>query len=148
MRAKANYKPDAGASLKRPLVYRVVIRPLTLSIFLFVTSLSALAQEGTSTLRGTVADTSGAVVPGATVSIANQATGLNRRSVATDSSGDYVFTSLVPGVYRLTIEATGFKRATQENLTLAVGETRELKLTLEAGGANETVNVNSGRSSF
>ncbi len=127
--------------LKRAFVYRVVIRPLALSIFLFVISLSALAQEGTSALRGTVTDPSGAVVPNATVSIVNQATGLNRRAVVTDESGDYVFTSLVPGIYRMTVEANGFKKATQENLTLSVGETRELKLALAIGGASESVNI-------
>jgi hypothetical protein len=66
--------------------------------FLFVMFVVAsitptLAQEGSATLRGEVLDPSGAVVPGATVAIVNQETGLNRRSVITSESGDYVFAS-------------------------------------------------------
>jgi TonB dependent receptor/Carboxypeptidase regulatory-like domain/TonB-dependent Receptor Plug Domain len=82
-------------------------------------------------------------MPGVTVSLANQATGLNRRTVTTNSNGDYVFTSLIPGTYRVTVEAPGFKKAVQENIKLAVGETLELRIALEAGELSETVNVTS-----
>ncbi len=127
--------------LKQNLVYRLVIRPMTLIVYLSIIALPLYAQEGTSTLRGAIVDQSGAVVPGATVSVANQATGLNRRSATTTSNGEYVFTSLVPGLYRVTVEAQGFKKVTQEDVLLAVGETRELRISLEAGGVNETVNI-------
>ncbi len=127
--------------LKKNLVYRLVIRPMMLIVYLGIIAAPLFAQEGTSTLRGAVVDQSGSVVPGATVSIANQATGLNRRTVSTNSNGDYVFTSLIPGAYRITIEAQGFKKATQENVLLAVGETRELRIAMEAGGVNETINI-------
>src|SRR5262245_55750745 len=127
--------------LKKNLVYRLVIRPMMLIIYLGILAVPLIAQEGTSTLRGTVVDQSGSVVPGATVSVANQATGLNRRSVPTNSNGEYVITSLIPGAYRITVEAQGFKKAMQENVVLAVGETRELKIALEAGGVNETINI-------
>src|SRR5215510_3701418 len=105
--------------LKKNLVYRLVIRPMMLIIYLGILAVPLFAQEGTSTLRGVVVDQSGSVIPGATVSVANQATGLNRRSVPTSSSGDYVFTSLTPGAYRITVEAQGFKKAMQENVQLS-----------------------------
>jgi carboxypeptidase family protein/TonB-dependent receptor-like protein len=127
--------------LKKNLVYRLVLRPMMLFVYLGIAAAPLCAQEGTSTLRGTVVDQNGGAMPGATVSVANQATGLNRRSVTTNSDGDYVFTSLIPGGYRITVEAQGFKKAVQENVLLAVGETREVKLTLQAGGVNESVNV-------
>src|SRR5262245_14652954 len=127
--------------LKKNIVYRLVLRPIMLCVYLGIIVGTLFAQEGTSTLRGAIVDQSGSVIPGATVSVANQATGLNRRSMTTNSNGDYVFTSLIPGSYRITIEAQGFKKTTQENFLLAVGETRELKIALQAGGVNETVNV-------
>lgn len=78
-------------------------------LLVVLSSTSVIAQDGSATLRGEVLDASGAVVPGATVSIANQETGLNRRSVTTSDSGDYVFASLTPGLYRIAVEAAGFK---------------------------------------
>src|SRR5262245_14252602 len=127
--------------LKKNLVYQLVLRPMILCVYLAIAAATLFAQEGTSTLRGVVVDQSGSVIPGATVSVANQATGLNRRSMATNSDGEYVFTSLIPGAYRITVEAQGFKKAMQENVLLAVGETRELKIALQAGGVSETVNI-------
>ncbi len=104
---------------------------------------SVTAQEGTATLRGTIADPSGAVVPAATVSIVNQETGLNRRSATTTESGDYVFTSLTPGLYRITVEAANFKKSVKESVRLAVGETQEFNFSMELGGSQETVTVTS-----
>jgi TonB dependent receptor/Carboxypeptidase regulatory-like domain/TonB-dependent Receptor Plug Domain len=127
--------------LKKNLVYRLVFRPMMLCVYLGLIAAPNFAQEGTSTLRGTVVDQNGAVTPGATVSVANQATGLNRRSVTTSGNGDYVFTSLIPGIYRITVEAHGFKKVVQEDIKLAVGETIELKVSLEAGELSETVNI-------
>jgi outer membrane receptor protein involved in Fe transport len=98
-------------------------------------------QEGTATLRGRVLDPNGAVVPSVTVSIANQQTGLNRRTASTDESGNYVFASLTPGLYRITVEATGFKKSVKENVKLDVGEAQEFDFNLEVGGSQEIVNV-------
>ena len=64
----------------------------TLSVLaLVLCAFAASAQEGTATLRGTVLDANGAAVPGAQVSIANQETGLNRRTATTGEDGEYVF---------------------------------------------------------
>ncbi len=114
--------------------------------FLFVMFVVAsitptLAQEGSATLRGEVLDPSGAVVPGATVAIVNQETGLNRRSVITSESGDYVFASLTPGLYRITVEAIGYKKSVKEDVRLNVGETQEFKFSMEVGASQETVTV-------
>jgi outer membrane receptor protein involved in Fe transport len=110
---------------------------------LLANAVPSFAQEGTSVLRGTVVDSTGAVVAGARVSIANQATGLNRRAATTNESGGYVFPSLVPGKYRVTVETQGFKTAVREDVSLEVGETQELKITLEVGATSETVTITS-----
>lgn len=108
-------------------------------VILFVSAGSA--QDGTASLRGTVTDPNGAVVPAATVSIANQETGTNRRTATTNESGDYVFTSLTPGMYRITVEAANFKTSVKENVKLSVGETQEFNFSMEIGGSQETVTV-------
>jgi outer membrane receptor protein involved in Fe transport len=94
-------------------------------------------------MRGTITDPNGAVVPNATVSLANQETGIDRRTATTNESGDYVFTSLTPGLYRVTVERSGFKKAVKENVRLNVGETQEFNLSMEVGGSAETVVVTS-----
>ena len=108
---------------------------------LFISFSLVTAQEGTSTLRGTVTDPNGAVVPHATVSIANQETGINRRTAVTNDEGDYVFSALTPGLYRIIVEVTGFKKAFRENVKLDVGETQDFDFTLEVGQSQETVTV-------
>src|SRR5918997_3920023 len=102
---------------------------------------AASAQEGTATLRGTVLDANGAAVPGAQVSVVNQETGLNRRNATTGEDGEYVFTSLTPGLYRIMVEAAGFKRSLKEDVRLNVGEEQEFRVSLEVGGAAETITV-------
>ncbi len=119
---------------------------LLLMIFVVFGVASAAAQEGTATLRGTITDPNGSVLPAATVSIANQETGINRRTTTTNESGDYVFSSLTPGLYRITVEGNGFKKSIKENVRLNVGETQEFGFTMEIGGSQDTVTVTSDES--
>jgi protocatechuate 3,4-dioxygenase beta subunit len=83
-----------------------LIRLFFVAGLLFISFSLVTAQEGTSTLRGTVTDQNGAVVPNATVSIANQETGINRRSAVTNDNGNYVLSALTPGLYRIIVEVT------------------------------------------
>jgi outer membrane receptor protein involved in Fe transport len=119
---------------------------LTVFIFILLFAFGTtiiVAQEGTASLRGTVTDPNGAVVPNATVSVANQETGINRRTTTTNDSGNYVFTSLTPGLYRVSVEGTGFKKSVKEDIRLNVGETQEFNFAMEVGGSTETVVVTS-----
>ncbi|MFL6208512.1 MAG: carboxypeptidase regulatory-like domain-containing protein [Pyrinomonadaceae bacterium] len=102
----------------------------------------AWAQTSSSTLRGVVKDPNGAVVPSATVTLINTQRG-DQRQVKTSDDGAYVFTSVDPGKYTLKVETTtGFKTYEQTNVTVSPTETRALDVTLEIGGASETVTVN------
>jgi outer membrane receptor protein involved in Fe transport len=126
--------------LKKDLSF---LQVLVATLFIAFGAAAIVAQEGTAALRGTVTDPNGAVVPNATVSLSNQETGINRRTVTTNDSGDYTFTSLTPGLYRVTVEGTGFKKAIKENIRLNVGETQEFNFAMEVGGSTETVVVTS-----
>src|SRR5215472_643183 len=100
---------------------------------------SSWAQANTS-LRGAVADQTSAVIPKAQLTLTNTATGAERKAVSRPG-GDYEFLQVVPGTYRLTVEATGFKRFEANNLQLEVNNPATVNVTLEIGGTTQTVAV-------
>lgn len=102
----------------------------------------AKAQETTASIRGTVADASGAVVPGVEVTVTNVNTGLVRR-VISDDSGAYLVPSLPIGEYQIEAELPGFKKFVQKGVILHVNEKLVVNITLEVGEITETVTVTS-----
>jgi Carboxypeptidase regulatory-like domain/TonB dependent receptor-like, beta-barrel len=90
------------------------------------------AQVTGATLAGTVRDSSGAVIPGAKISVKNQATGIIR-SLTTNSAGFYSVPNLTPGTYDVTAEATGFSTIVQNGVTLTVGAQQVLNITMQVG---------------
>lgn len=110
-------------------------------LILFAAAPSVFAQtSGSATLRGTVKDTTGAVVPSATVTLTSNRTNSERR-ITTGDDGGFTFPSLDPGSYTLKVEAANFKTSVQTDLTLSPSDTRGADVTLEAGGASEVVTV-------
>src|SRR6266403_258784 len=103
-------------------------------------SIQAHAQVAGATLSGTATDASGAAVPNAKVSITNSATGVVRE-VTTDSAGFYSAPNLLPGVYDITVAATGFSSAVQTGLTLTVGASKSLNIASAVGQVSEKVEV-------
>src|SRR5262245_1610361 len=81
---------------------------LALLLLMFATTAPASAQSSSATVRGTVQDSSGAVLPGATVTLTNSGTKAVQSGV-TDNRGQYTFASLFPGSYELRVELSGFK---------------------------------------
>ena len=110
-----------------------------LSILAFC-SPKILAQGLFGTISGIVVDTSGAVVPGATVRITNVNTNV-AVTLTTNSAGVYVATSLNPGVYNVEAEAKGFKTAIVKDITLEVGANPKIDLALQVGQITEHVEV-------
>jgi uncharacterized protein (DUF779 family) len=100
----------------------------------------AMAQETTGGLQGTVKDPSGAVVPGAQVSVTGS-TLVGSKVAETDSAGYYRFANLPPGTYALTVTAKGFRTIKRGGLTLEVGHLPTIDFRLEVGAATETVVV-------
>lgn len=100
----------------------------------------ALGQEFRATVTGHVTDSSGALVPQASVQITNLGTN-EIATVTTNSQGTYTLPLLKPGTYRLTAEAPGFKKYIRDNITLNVGEVAGLDITMEIGQATESITV-------
>ena len=98
------------------------------------------AQINTAAVVGSVTDPSGAVVPQATVTIENTATQA-RRTTLTDSGGAYSFQFLPIGMYRMTVEATGFKRTEQTGIRLDASDQPRINIVLQIGEVTESVNV-------
>jgi len=118
----------------------MITRPI--AALLFVPA--AFAQLSTSTIRGHVADPSGAAVPGAPVRVVNTQTAVER-TVATNAEGDYEVPDLQRGSYRITISQTGFKNFIADNVILETSQIRRVDVTLELGsvGSEITVQANS-----
>lgn len=111
-----------------------------LCALLMVGTSNAWAQAGTAGLAGTVKDAQGAVIPGATVSATNTATGAVR-SVASNTDGAYNLPGLPPGTYTVKIELAGFKTLQHENVPLRVDTTTQIDAVLAIGQMTETVTV-------
>ncbi len=98
------------------------------------------AQTQFASVRGVVEDSSGAVVPGATLRLTN--IGQNRPwTTRSNESGAYIFLQIPPGHYKLQVEAMGFKRFAREGLILQVAQIAELNVGMEVGSLTETVQV-------
>lgn len=116
---------------------------MTSLIFLLITTFSlASAQTGTSTVRGTITDTQGQVVAGATVIIKNEAKNFVR-TTTTESNGSYTFTAIPPNVYTIEVEAQGFKKTVSNNVKTLVDTASTIDLSLEVGQITEVVTVTS-----
>jgi hypothetical protein len=100
----------------------------------------ALAQEQTGSIQGVVKDSSGGVLPGATVEArSTRVTGAT--TAVTDAQGVYRFPALAPGTYTVTATLQGFTPAKVENVTISLGQGLTVNLTLAVGGLTETVQV-------
>src|SRR5260370_1240766 len=88
-------------------------------------AISMYSQVTGATLSGTVTDSTGGVIVGAEISVINTATGANK-TVMVDSGGYYSIPNLPAGVYEVSVTATGFAKAMQSNLNLAVGAQQQL----------------------
>src|SRR5580704_9384004 len=113
---------------------------LTLIMFVLLCS-PVLAQVTTGSILGSVHDATGAVVPGASVTITDIGKGTVTK-VQTDAEGSYNVGFLIPGTYDVFVEMTGFKRSVSNNIVVDIDQKARVDFTLQAGGLTETVEVN------
>jgi hypothetical protein len=103
-------------------------------------TLPAAAQD-TGVVMGTIIDSSGQVVPGATVTLVSERT-LDARTLPSDARGEFAFRAITPGSYTIKVELSGFRSIEQRNNVLnASGQLDVGRLTLEVGTVSETVIV-------
>jgi hypothetical protein len=107
-------------------------------LFSLTIAAAAVAQDTTGALRGRVRDSQGLVLPGVRVSVAGPQ---GTRATFTDEEGSFVVLSLVPGAYDVRAERDGFKVAERRDITVVLGRTFTVGLTLEVGSVTETVQV-------
>jgi len=101
----------------------------------------AFAQNVTGTLTGIVSDATGAVVPGASVIMKNEASGDIRKTVS-NGEGFFSITAVQPGSYQVLVEAKGFQKYEQKGLVFNSGDKRTLsEIILQVGSTNDTVVV-------
>ena len=99
-----------------------------------------LVAQTSATISGTVSDTTGAIIPGVSVSVLQVETGATRSAV-TDDRGHYNVPSLQPGTYEVSAELPGFQTAVRSGLKLAVGDRSIVDLNLTVGEISERVVV-------
>ena len=115
------------------------MKRLLVVVALLLLPTAAFAQVDRATLTGTVKDSAGAVLPGATITVTNVATGVAATQTTTET-GSYLLVNLIPGRYQVDVELSGFKKSSQL-VTLDVGQRARVDATLEVGNFNETVTV-------
>jgi hypothetical protein len=112
-----------------------------LSLVLLLTTAGAFAQTAaTADLRGTVKDPNGAVITNATVTLRDDAKGIER-TVQTSATGEYVLLSVPPGRYTLTVTAKGFSKLVAKGVTLTVGQAAEYPVTMQLATAETEITV-------
>jgi hypothetical protein len=118
--------------------YKKTLKLLSIPLLLCV---SALAQTVSSSVLGTLADATQAVVPGIQVDLRDQATG-TVRSTTSNTVGLFRFLDVPPGTYSIAIRSAGFKSYLQKDLSLSSSETRDLgKITMELGTVTDEISV-------
>src|SRR5688572_1328519 len=113
----------------------------TLVVCLLI-SLGAFGQGERGTFNGTISDSSGAAVVGATVKVLNPETGVETTAITTDA-GVYRMPSLQPSTYQITVSAPGFKTSVRQNVVLSVAQTLTVDFALEVGNLTESITVSS-----
>lgn len=109
-------------------------------LLLAVSSPAAFGQSASATISGRVSDSAGAVISGATVELISMERGTTATE-PTNNVGLFVFGSVQPGTYRMSVKSPGFKQADAQNLTVDVGSTLEQNFQLEIGSVQESITV-------
>ena len=118
--------------------FRVVTMAVVLGILFMPTY--AVAQVAVGTLLGNVTDESGGAVPGATVTATETRTNISRTAVS-NAGGNYTFSNLAPGLYRVDGELVGFRKFSRENVEVSVNTTVRVDIALSVGQLEESVMV-------
>ena len=113
---------------------------LSLAVVFFLAPAPLFAQGGVAEVNGTIADQTGSILPGATVTITDENTGLMRTTFSNET-GRFVIPAVTPGRYTITAELSGFQTQTRTGVTILVGQAVTLSFTLPVGGVTDQITV-------
>lgn len=116
------------------------VKYVFLTFVMVAVASSAFAQLPAATILGTVRDSSGGIIPGATLTATNTETGLSR-TVISGENGSYRFSALPVGPYEVRAELEGFQTAVRSGLTLTVGQEAVVNVAMEVGAVSQTIEV-------
>ncbi len=119
-------------------IARTMIRAIALCIVVLLSTVASYAQFDTATVLGTVRDSNGAVLPGVTVTLKNESTTISVNA-QTDADGNYQFSNVRIGDYRVSAEKQGFSTAVAERVNVTVNARQRVDLTMQLGAVTETV---------
>src|ERR1700745_1651531 len=102
---------------------------------------SLFAQAGRGAINGSVSDTSGAIIPGATVTATDTATGA-KLTATTTAAGIYSFVSLSPGNYEVSAGQKGFETTVRKGVIVTVDQSTTVNISMKVGSVSEVVTVN------
>lgn len=124
------------------MVKQLVRAIFCISLLTFM-GVAASAQGTFGEIKGTVTDSNGAVVPGATVEITNENTGEKKQAIAGDN-GDYLVTKLIPGSYTVVATQTNFAATTFKEVKVSVSFSSTVDLVLNPAGADASITISTG----
>ena len=127
------------SSMRRVIMMTTLRNLIGVVLAMFIV-FNCAAQQITGSIRGTVVDSTGATVQGASVSATQTETGLSRTSII-DRSGAYVLLELPVGHYRLQVEGKGFATYVQQGIVLDVNETATIPVRLAVGAETQHIEV-------
>jgi hypothetical protein len=118
----------------RPIVF------VSIAVWVAISAASVAYAQLTAQIAGTISDSSGAVIPDASVAVVNEDTGI-RWDAKTNSTGNYSVPLLQPGNYRIRVESQGFRPVNRSQIRLDVAQTARVDFSLEVGTAAESIDV-------
>src|SRR6185436_20580540 len=121
--------------------YQLRFRVIAFAILMLAAMSVAQAQLTTGTISGTVQDSTGAVIPGVTISLMSSGVIGGNQQTVTDERGGYQFIRLVPSTYSVKAELSGFRSALRDNVTVNAQVTVRVDLILQVGEVSDTVTV-------
>lgn len=122
----------------------LIRRPVMVALLLIAASFELCAQATLSTLRGTVSDSSGGILPGAEITLVDRSTNIVARTLPSAADGSFEIPDLRPGMYKLTVTSAGFKTYVANELRIDAGQIRRVQATLDIGDVAEQVTVTAG----
>ena len=120
------------------------VQLLSLFLMMALACIPSPAQTVDTSIGGTVTDSSGAVVPGATVTVSSARTGTSKQAVSAPS-GDWNVTYLTPGTYDVTVTAPGFGSSAQKGIVLEINQQAKVNIVMRVASQQQTVEVQSAQ---